>query len=111
MIDMSGTFTLSKKGWFAVGLVASLLAAVALCTGEFLLAITAFSSGGIAAFDSTHVQLRRYRTWISYGPVGVFIVCSLVWPFALIWYFIVRVRIARGTMPLRDDLRPRHNAV
>ena len=109
-IDMSSTFTLSTKSWFAVGLVAYLLAAFAFLTGEFLLAITAFSTGGIAAFDSTHIQLRRYRTWVAYGPVGVFMVCSLIWPFALIWYFIVRVRVARGTMPFRDDFRPRHNA-
>ena len=51
-----------------------------------------------------HIQLRRYRTGISYGPIGLFLACSLFWPFPVIWYFIVRVRIARGTMPLKDDL-------
>jgi hypothetical protein len=100
---MNSTFTLSRKGWFSISLVAGILAAVAVSTGEFLLPIVAFCSAGIAAFDSTHIRLRQYRTWLSYGPIGLFIVCALFWPFALIWYFIVRVRIARGTMPLRDD--------
>ena len=102
---MNNTFTLSLKGWFAVGMVACLLAVFAFSTGEFLLAIVAFCSSGIAAFDSMQIHLRRYKTWLSYGPVGLFIICALVWPFALIWYFIVRLRIARGTMPIRDDFR------
>ena len=107
---MKNTFTLSTKGWVAVVLVACLLAAFAVSTGQFLLAIVAFCTAGIAAFDSTHIHLRRYRTWLSYGPIGLFVVCALFWPFAVVWYFIVRVRIARGTMPLRHDFRPTHNA-
>jgi hypothetical protein len=106
---MKSTFTLSTKGWVAVVLVASLLVAFAVSTGQFLVAIVAFSTAGIAAFDSTHIYLRRYKTWLSYGPVGLFVVCALFWPFAIVWYFVVRVRIARGTMPLRHDFRP-HNA-
>jgi len=102
---MSSPFTLSAKAWFAIGLVACFLTAVAISTGEFLLAIVAFCTSGIAAFDSMHIHLRSYRTWLSYGPVGLFLVCALTWPFALIWYFIVRVRIARGTMPLRNEVR------
>ncbi len=107
---MKSTFTLSSKGWVAIVLVACILAAFAVSTGQFLLAIVAFSTGGTAAFDSTHVHLRRYKTCLSYGPVGLFVVCALLWPFAVIWYFVVRVRIARGTMPLRDDFEPRHIA-
>ena len=97
------TKLLSPKAWFAVTLVAVILATFALSTGQFFVALAAFSSAGIAAFDSTHIHLRRYRTWMSYGPVGVFIWCALLFPFTIIWYFIIRVRIARNTMPLRDD--------
>ena len=107
---MSSTFTLSARGWFAVVLVASVLTAFAVTTGQFLVALVAFCTAGIAAFDSTHIHLRRYKTWLSYGPVGLLVICALFWPFALIWYFVVRVRIARGTMPLRHDFRPRHAA-
>ncbi len=104
---MNSTFTLSAKSWFAIGLVTCVLAVVALSTGEVLLPIVAFCGGGIAAFDSMHINLRRYRTWIAYGPIGVFIVCAVIWPFALIWYFIVRVRVARGTLPLNDGFKAR----
>ena len=107
---MKSTFTLSTKGWVAVILAACVLAAFAVSTGQFLVAIAAFSTAGIAAFDSTHIGLRRYKTWLSYGPIGLFLVCALFWPFAVVWYFVVRVRIARGTMSLRDDFRPRHIA-
>lgn len=98
---MSSTFNLSAKGWFAIGLVVCVLAAFAISTGQIVTAITAFSTAGIAAFDSTHIHLRHYKTWLSYGPIGLFVVCALIWPFALIWYSVVRVRIARDTMPVR----------
>ena len=107
---MKSTFTLSTRGWVAVILVACFLAAFAISTGQFLVAFVAFSTSGIAAFDSTHIHLRRYKTWLSYGPIGLFVVCALFWPFALVWYVVVRVRIARGTMPLRHEFRATHNA-
>jgi hypothetical protein len=106
---MKTTFALSTKGWVAVLLVAFALGAFAFSTGQFLAAIVVFCTAGIAAFDSTHIYLRRYKTWLSYGPIGLFVVCALFWPFAIIWYFVVRVRIARGTMPLRHDFKPTHN--
>jgi hypothetical protein len=107
---MKTAATLSPKGWVAVAVVAGAHTAFAVSTGQIVLAIVAFCTAGIAAFDSAHVHLHRYQTWISYGPIGVFLVCGLFWPFAIIWYFIVRVRIARGTMPFRDDWRPKHVA-
>jgi hypothetical protein len=109
-INMKTSATLSAKGWVAVALVACAHTAFALSSGQILLAIVAFCTAGIAAFDSTHIHLPRYKTWLSYGPIGLFVVCGLFWPFALIWYFIVRIRIARCTMPMRDDWRPRHVA-
>ncbi len=107
---MKSAFILSIKAWVAIALVTCVLAAFAISTGQFLIAIAAFSTAGIAAFDSTHVRLRRYKTGLSYGPVGLFMVCALCWPIGVIWYFIVRVRIARGTMPLRADFSRAHLA-
>ncbi|HLX70405.1 MAG TPA: hypothetical protein VKV04_12330 [Verrucomicrobiae bacterium] len=98
---MSSTFNLSAKGWLAISLVVCVLAAFAIFTGQFVAAATAFGTAGIVAFDSTHVHLHRYKTWFSYGPIGLFVVCALIWPFALVWYSIVRVRIARDRMPVR----------
>jgi hypothetical protein len=108
MKDMKPTFGLPPKAWLAVGLVAGLLILWGFHSGEILLPLTVFCTAGIAAFDSAHVKLWRFKTGLSYGPVGLFAVCALFWPFAIIWYFVVRVRIARGTMPLRDGFKHGH---
>ena len=106
---MNNDFRLSTKAWVAVALVVALYVGVAFTSasliGTLCYGVVAISTAGVAAFDSMHVRLRHYRTWISYGPIGVFIVCALFWPVAIVWYFIVRVRIARGTMPLRDEFK------
>jgi hypothetical protein len=57
IIAMKSTFTLSTKGWVAVILAACVLAAFAVSTGQFLVAIAAFSTAGIAAFDSPHTSV------------------------------------------------------
>ena len=106
---MNGKFSLTPKGWFAVCLVACLLVIFGVYSGAVLIPVAAFCTAGIAAFDSMHIQLRRYKSGIAYGPVGLFVTCALIWPFAIIWYFIVRVRIARGTMQLKDEFRPRRH--
>ena len=107
---MSPLFPLTTKAWLAILLVAGLLAGFAICAGEVLGPVVAFCTAAIAAFDSSQIALRRYKTGIAYGPVGLFVICALIWPFAIIWYFIVRVRIARGTMPRRDEFKQRQVA-
>ena len=109
-VDMSPIYPLTTKAWVALSLVAGLLVFFAIFAGEVLIPVAAFCTAAIAAFDSSHISLRRYKTGISYGPVGLFVICALIWPFAIIWYFIVRVRIARGTMPLRDEFKHSHVA-
>ncbi|WP_040550089.1 hypothetical protein [Pedosphaera parvula] len=98
-------FKLSAKAWFAICLIGILYVSAAFLGGDFFNTLyygaLAISTAGIAAFDSTHIDLRRYDTWLSYGPVGLFVTCVLFFPLAIIWYFFVRIRIARGTMPLR----------
>ena len=84
-------------------MVAGLLLMIGYSLNDFLIPITAFCTAGIAAFDSMHIGLKRYKSGIAYGPVGLFVTCALIWPFYLIWYFVVRVRIAQGTMPLQQD--------
>jgi hypothetical protein len=106
---VKSSFVLKPKGWFVIGSVACLLVLFGIYSGQIIIPITAFCTAGIAAFDSMHINLRRYRTGISYGPVGLFVASALIWPLVLIWYFIVRVRIARGTMPLKEEFEPAHN--
>jgi hypothetical protein len=104
---MNSRFQLSAKGWLAVGVVVAFYLLIAFKSDNLLAtllyAVVAISAAGIVAFDSTHIRLWHYKTWISYGPIGLFVVCALSWPVALVWYFLVRIRIARGTMPLRDE--------
>jgi hypothetical protein len=82
--DKDWRFDTSGQRWFAVVAVVLVLA-----------------TSIAAARDSTRVHLRRYRSGISYGPVGLFVVCALFFPFGLLWYLAVRIRIGRGTMPLK----------
>jgi hypothetical protein len=100
---MNSRFALSARSLFAIGLVICLLAAFAISSGKLMAAIAVFSTAGIAAFDSTHIEMWRYKTWMSCGPIGLFVVCALIWPFALVWYFVIRIRIARETMPVRNE--------
>jgi hypothetical protein len=98
---------MSAKAWIAIVFVSLFLLLLAFSSGDllggFLYAVIAFSMAGIAAFDSTHINLRKYKTWIAYGPIGIFVVCAMFMPIAVVWYFVVRLRIARGTMPLREQ--------
>jgi hypothetical protein len=107
---MDNDFRLSAKAWVAIALVVGLYLGVAVSSespvGTLFYGVVAISTAGVAAFDSMHIHLRHYRTWISYGPIGVFIVCALFLPVAIVCYFIVRLRIARGTMLLRDEFKP-----
>jgi hypothetical protein len=101
---------LSRKGWIAVSFIAILYIVVSLTSKNppvsLLLAVVAFCTAAITALDSAHIQLRRYRSGIAYGPIGLFLVCALFWPLPVIWYFIVRVRIMRGTMALKAKVGP-----
>lgn len=112
---MNEGIRLSRKAWVAVGFVVVFYIFLGFSSesplATVLLAAVAISTAGGVAFDSTHVHLRCYKTGISYGPVGLFVVCALFWPFVIIWYFVVRVRIARKTMPQREEFAPRHRAV
>ena len=109
---MNTKFQFSKKAWIAVAFVITFYGTL-IVNGSDLVdalfyAVLGISVAGIAAFDSTHIHLRHYKTWLSYGPVGLFVVCALLWPVVVVWYFIVRFRIARGTMPVKDEYKRSH---
>ena len=105
---------LSRNAWFAG------LAVVALMVGSIvlehdwrfdpiehlllsLLATTiVFATSALAGYDSGRIGLRRYKSVISYGPIGIFVICALFFPFALLWYLVVRIRIKLGKMPLKS---------
>jgi hypothetical protein len=110
---MNRSFGLSKKACVAVLFVLTLLIWYVIDETDWSFAtarqrwsavigaMLAFVTSAVAAYDSTRVHLQRYESGISYGPVGLFVVCALFWPFGLIWYLVVRVRIRLGKMPFK----------
>jgi len=56
-----------------------------------------------AAFDSSKIQLKRYKSGISYGPVVLFLGCALVWIVGFPWYLIMRYRIKTGAAVLKES--------
>jgi hypothetical protein len=57
-----------------------------------------------AAIDSSKIQLKRYKSGISYGPVVLFFACALLWIVGFPWYLAMRYKIKTGTAILRDEV-------
>jgi hypothetical protein len=55
-----------------------------------------------AAIDSSKIQLKRYKSGISYGPVALFFLIALVWIIGFPWYLAMRYKIKTGTAILKD---------
>src|SRR5262245_52068170 len=55
-----------------------------------------------AAIDSSRLQLKRYQSGISYGPVVFFVLCVLFWIVGFPWYLSMRDKIKTGTAVLKD---------
>jgi hypothetical protein len=56
-----------------------------------------------AAIDSSRIQLRRYRSGISCGPVVLFIGCAALWIVVFPWYLALRQKIKTGTAVLKEQ--------
>jgi hypothetical protein len=57
-----------------------------------------------AAIDSKKIQLKRYKSGISYGPVVLFITITLLWIIGFPWYLAMRYKIQTGTAVLKDEV-------
>ena len=57
-----------------------------------------------AAFDSSNVELKRYKSGISYGPVVLFFACALLWIVGFPWYLSMRHKIKTGTAVLKVEV-------
>jgi len=57
-----------------------------------------------AAIDSSKIQLKCYKSGISYGPVVVFLCFVFLWIVAFPWYLIVRNKIKAGKAILKDEI-------
>jgi hypothetical protein len=55
-----------------------------------------------ASIDSSKIQLKRYKSGISYGPIVLFIAIALLWIIGFPWYLAVRHKIKNGTALLKN---------
>ena len=52
-----------------------------------------------AAWDSTRIRIREYKSGIALSPVALWIGIVMLWLIGLPWYLTVRYRISQGTQP------------
>ncbi len=94
------------KTWLAILFAVGLLFACIVATALTHFNVTFFMVLGTslwAAIDSSKIELRRYKSGISYGPVVLFIACVLLWIIGFPWYLAMRYKIKTGTAVLRDE--------
>ncbi|TWT44346.1 Serine/threonine-protein kinase PknB [Phycisphaerae bacterium RAS1] len=65
-----------------------------------------------AAWDSSRIELTKYRSSLRYSPVKLFFAMLGLWIVGFPWYLVLRRRILAGTMPRAiDDEKPRTNVL
>ncbi|MCA9919340.1 MAG: hypothetical protein KC445_15380 [Anaerolineales bacterium] len=65
-------------------------------TGINLVYVLIFATALWAAWDSSRIGLRRYKSIVSYGPIGLFFAISFLWPIAFPLYLAMKFRIRQG---------------
>ena len=59
-----------------------------------------------AAWDSTQIHLRDYKSGVSHGPVGIALGILLIWIVAFPVYLATRYGITHGTLSRRESASP-----
>ena len=70
--------------------------------GINLVAIMVIATGIWAAIDSNNIELRKYKSGISYRPVVIFFLFILLWIAAFPWYLHIRYKIKNGLAELKE---------
>ncbi|MCH2383080.1 MAG: hypothetical protein MK290_10245 [Pedosphaera sp.] len=52
--------------------------------------------------DSSKIELKKYKSGISYGPIVLTILCLALWIVAFPWYLVVRSKIKDGKAELKQ---------
>lgn len=100
---------LSRQTWVAILLTIASLGACTVIdrlTGIDLGWLLVIGAAFWAAIDSRKIQLKRFESGISYGPLTVFVGFVFAWLIAFPWYLIVRHKIKTGTAILKDAPSP-----
>ncbi len=93
------------KVWLAIPLTIALivLSVIASTYAHFSVVMPMVLATSLwVAFDSSKLQLSRYKSGISYGPVALFVACALLWIVGFPWYLVMRDKIKSGTAVLKD---------
>ena len=54
-----------------------------------------------AAWDSSKIDLPRYKTGIAYPPVVLFLLVGLLWIVGFPWYVYARQKVQRGELGMK----------
>ena len=55
-----------------------------------------------AGIDSSKIELKKYKSGISYGPIVLTFWCLALWIVAFPWYLVVRAKIKAGSAQLKE---------
>ena len=91
--------------WWAALLFTFGLVAVGLLLPNPTISLIVLGSAIWAAFDSSKINLHKYKSGISCKPVILFICIVALWIIAFPWYLIVRGKILAGKAVLKDKFR------
>jgi hypothetical protein len=95
------------KTWIAILFTIGLFAACIVLSALIRFNLTFIMVPGTSlwvAIDSSKIQLKRYKSGISYGPVALFFACALLWIVGFPWYLAMRYKIKTGTAILKDEV-------
>jgi hypothetical protein len=98
------------KIWSAIFLTIGIIAVFSVFScffpniGSGLMEIIIFGTALWAAIDSKKIQLKRYKSGISYGPIVLFVGFVLLWIVAFPWYLSMRYKIKNGTAVLKAEV-------
>jgi hypothetical protein len=56
-----------------------------------------------ASVDSQKLELKKYKSGVSYGPVALFFAIAFLWIFGFPWYLEMRHRIKHGQAKLKEQ--------
>jgi len=94
-----------------VSVAASLLLAIVAAslpqfTGVSNVWLLILGTAAWAAWDSTQIQIRDYKTTLSSHPVVLFFGIVLLWIVFFPWYLAVRYHITHGTQSRKESIQP-----
>ena len=84
-------------------IIPSIISFFSATVGDYLGYTFYFASSLWVAIDSSKMQLKRYKSGVSYGPVALFIGCILLWLVAVPWYLWMRYQIESGRAVLKSE--------